>query len=107
MARKPPEFGPDTVIEDVDLDEEPLVLPSGRVLDEKAAAEYGEEVAARAAARRRGRPSLTAPGVHSPKVSSRVTPELRAAIDAIAEREGLRPAEVVRRALEDYVAAHE
>lgn len=106
MARKSFRIAPDAIIEDVDLDEEPLVLPSGQVLDEKAAAEYGKEVAARAATRRRGRPSLTAPGVHSPKVSSRVTPELRAAIDEIAEREGLRPAEVVRRALEDYVAAH-
>jgi hypothetical protein len=106
VTRESSRIAPDATIEDTDLDNEPITLPSGRVLDEKAAAAYGEEVAARAAARRRGRPSLTAPGVHSPKVSSRVPPDLRAAIDAIAERDGVRPAEVVRKALEEYVATH-
>ncbi len=96
----------DTRARDTDLDEEPVTLPNGTVLDEAAAEKLGEDVAARAATRRRGRPSLTGPGVHSPKVSSRVTPELRKAIDTIAERDRVRPTEVVRRALEEYVATH-
>ncbi len=106
MINEHPRFTKDTIIGDIDLDETPIILPSGRVLDEKAAAEYGAEVAARAAERRRGRPSLTSPGVHSPQVSSRVTPELRGAVDAIAARDGVRPAQVVRAALEEYVANH-
>lgn len=98
---------PNATITDTDLDKEPITLPDGSVLDEAAAEKLGQEVADRAAARRAGRPSLTGvPGVHSPQVSSRVTPELRAAIDEIAERLGVRPAEVVRSALEEYVTAH-
>ncbi|MEP6813992.1 MAG: CopG family transcriptional regulator [Marmoricola sp.] len=92
---------------DTDLDQEPITLPDGTILDEDAAETLGEQVAARAATRRRGRPSLTGAGVHSPKVSSRITPELRKAIDTIAERDGIRPTEVVRHALEEYVAAHQ
>jgi hypothetical protein len=106
MNRPAPKFTPTTRIRDTDLDLEPITLPSGQVLDEKAAAAYGEAAASRVAARRRGRPSLSAPGVESPQVSSRVSPDLRAAIDAIATRDGVRPAAVVRAALEEYVATH-
>ena len=99
--------GPEATISDhdVDLDLNPITLPSGKVLDNEAAADLGERVAARVA-RNRGRPSLTHPGVHSPQVSSRVNPELKTAIEDIASREGIRPAEVVRQALQEYVAAH-
>ncbi len=92
--------------DDTSLDDDPIVLPDGHVLDEAGAEEYGRQVADRAAARRAGRPSLTAPGVHSPQLSSRVSPELKAQVDAVAERDGVRTSEVVRTALEEYVKAH-
>jgi hypothetical protein len=99
--------GPDATIsdDDVDLDLNPITLPSDKVLDNEAAADLGERVAARVA-RNRGRPSLTHPGVHSPQVSSRVNPELKTAIEDIASRDGIRPADVVRRALQEYIAEH-
>ena len=99
--------GPEATIsdDDVDLDLNPIVLPSGKVLDNEAAAVLGELVVARVA-RNRGRPSLTHPGVHSPQVSSRVNPELKTAIEDIASRDGIRPADVVRQALQEYVATH-
>jgi len=99
--------GPEATIsdQDVDLDLNPITLPSGKVLDNEAAADLGERVAARVA-RNRGRPSLTHPGVHSPQVSSRVNPELKTAIEDIASRDGIRPADVVRQALQEYVATH-
>lgn len=92
-------------VENVDLDQEPITLPDGTVLDEAAAERLGQEIADRAA-RRRGRPSLTAPGEHSPKVAVRVRPDLKASIEDIAERDGRRTADVVREALEEYVAGH-
>jgi hypothetical protein len=96
---------PDAIAVEVDLDEDPITLPDGTVLDETAAERLGRDVADRAAARRahRGRPSLTAAGVHSPQVSVRVNPHLRDAIEKIAERDGVRPSDVLRRALEEYV----
>ncbi|MDF9716050.1 ribbon-helix-helix domain-containing protein [Nocardioides sp. ChNu-99] len=98
---------PDTVAVEVDLDEEPITLPDGTVLDETAAEAYGKAVADRAAAtRKRGRPSLTGPGTHSPQVSARITPELQVAVNELADREGVRSSEIIRRALEDYVANH-
>lgn len=87
------------------LDEKPITLPSGRVLDEAGAEAYGREVADRAAGSR-GRPSLTGPGEHSPKISARVPSILKQQITELAARDGRRPAEVVRAALEEYVAAH-
>ena len=92
-------------IENVDLDRQPITLPDGRVLDEAAAEKLGRKIADRSASPR-GRPSLTTPGEHSPKVTARVNPALKAAILTVAERDGKRPADVVREALEEYVAAH-
>lgn len=102
MKEKPKGF---RYVEDRDLDRDPITLPDGTVLDESRAEAYGREVADRAA-KRRGRPSLTAPGVHSPQVSSRVPPELKARIDEIALRDGIGTSDVLRSALEEYVAAH-
>jgi hypothetical protein len=106
--RKSWKIDPDAVaVTEVDLDEEPITLPSGRVLDEKAAEQFGREVADRAAARRRaGRPSLSGAGLHSPHMSVRVKPELKGAVDKIAERDGVRASDVLRAALEEYVDAH-
>lgn len=40
---------PDVRVTEVDLDEEPITLPDGTVLDEAAAERYGREVADHAA----------------------------------------------------------
>jgi hypothetical protein len=92
--------------ENIDLDQDPVTLPDGTVLDEAAADRLGREIADRAASRRRGRPSLTAPGEHSPKVSARVTPATKGELIRLADRDGKRPADVVREALEEYIARH-
>lgn len=52
----------------------------------------------------RGRQSLTAPGVHSPLVSTRVTPELLAALRSRAGDEGISVSELQRRILAEYFA---
>ncbi|GAA5143289.1 hypothetical protein GCM10023340_08360 [Nocardioides marinquilinus] len=99
--------GPDVEVVDVDLDEDPITLPDGTELDEAAAERYGREVADRAAVKRRpGRPSLSGERKASPQVHTRVPFETRVKLDAIAERDGVRAAEVARRAIEEYVQRH-
>jgi hypothetical protein len=53
--------------------------------------------------RPRGRQSLTAPGVHSPLVSTRVPASLLDLMKTRAAAEGISVSEVQRRALCDYV----
>ncbi len=53
--------------------------------------------------RPRGRQSLTAPGVHSPLVSTRVPASLLDMLKARAASEGISVSEVQRRALCNYV----
>jgi hypothetical protein len=96
----------DVRVTETDLDRDPITPPDGRVIDEEAAEKLGREIADRAAVKRAGRPSLTAPGVHSPHLSARVDPELKKAVDQIAKRDGVRPSEVVRMALTEYVEQH-
>lgn len=71
--------GPDTTIEDVDLDEEEVFLADGARLTEQRAGQIAEE--ALAEIRRRnlvpGRKSLTGGSAHSPRVQFRVPEALR------------------------------
>ena len=53
--------------------------------------------------RSRGRQSLTAPGIHSPLVSTRVPASLLDMLKARAASEGVSVSEVQRRALSEYV----
>jgi hypothetical protein len=55
--------------------------------------------------RPRGRQSLTAPGIHSPLISTRVTPELLEALRARAGNEGISVSELQRRILAEYFAS--
>jgi hypothetical protein len=82
---------------DVDLDQEVVRRKDGSRISEAEAAEQGEQIA------RRGRPSLTGNAATSPQIGVRLTPELNARLRARAGREGKRPSEVVRDALEAYV----
>ncbi|WP_296138747.1 ribbon-helix-helix domain-containing protein [uncultured Tessaracoccus sp.] len=59
-----------------------------------------EFVEAAAEARAVGRPSLSAPGVHSPSVTVRLPEELNAKLEQAAARTGKRRSQIVREALE-------
>ncbi|WP_425402770.1 ribbon-helix-helix protein, CopG family [Jiangella gansuensis] len=52
-----------------------------------------------------GRPSLTGTSEHSPRVSARVPADLHALLHDRADREGKRPSEVIRDALDEYLRA--
>lgn len=90
------------VLPDVDLATEDVRDSQGRRITE----EYAEDAAADALARGgRGRPSLTGAKAHSPQVTFRVTPQLRAKAAAEAARQGRRISDVAREALERYLAS--
>ncbi len=90
------------VLPDVDLAVEDVRDSKGRRITE----EYAERAAADALASvGRGRPSLTGAPAHSPQVTFRVTPELRAKANAEAVRQGRRVSDVARAALERYLAS--
>jgi len=52
-----------------------------------------------------GRPSLSGPGEHSPRVAFRVPAELREAAERRAAREGKSVSALAREALEQYLAS--
>ena len=56
-------------------------------------------------ARRVGRPSLTGEGKHSPRVSFRVSDEVRAEAERVAEEQGKTVSQLAREALERYLAS--
>lgn len=90
------------VLPDVDLAAEDVRDSKGRRITE----DYAERAAADALERvGRGRPSLTGTKAHSPQVTFRVTPELRARAAAEAARQGRRVSDVAREALERYLAS--
>jgi predicted HicB family RNase H-like nuclease len=91
------EIGPD-----VDLDAEEVYEPDGTRLTEDRA----EELAAETAERLRGRPSLTATGRTSPAVRARVPTTLHSALHQYAEKHHTSTSEVIRDALEEYLARH-
>jgi len=50
-----------------------------------------------------GRPSLTAPSVHSPEVKARVPKSLKKRLEAEAKRRGKTPSVLIRQALEEFL----
>lgn len=58
--------------------------------------------------RGRGRPSLSGAHthMHSPKIEARVPPTVKGRLTHVAKQQGRPAAEVVRDALEDYLADH-
>lgn len=89
---------------EIDLDSEVLVDSKGRRVDrayvDRALAEVEEDVA-----RRAGRPSLTGESAHSPHVSFRITPELKARAEQAAREQGTTVSNLAREALEQYLAS--
>jgi predicted HicB family RNase H-like nuclease len=93
---------PGTIGTDVDLDVEEVYLADGRRLTEQVA----EELAQRALARHRGRPSVTGESARTPSLTVRVPPETRTALEELAKAQGKRLADVSREALDEYVSRH-
>lgn len=105
-SKQPPEgfpetFGPDVTVREIDLDAEEFYV-GGERLTQARAAELAER-----AERRSGRPSLTSPGAHSPALNLRVSTQTKARLEAQAEAEGRRQSDIVRDALEEYLARHD
>jgi Ribbon-helix-helix protein, copG family len=87
---------------DVDLDQEVVLDKKGRRITEERGRQIADEAIATVT---RGRPSLTAPGHRSPEVKARVPEELRARLKSAAARRGTSTSELVREALEKYLAS--
>ena len=93
---------PGAIGTDIDLDAEEVDLGDGRRLTEQVA----EEMAERALARHRGRPSVTGGNARTPSLTVRVPQETRAALEELARAQGKRLADVSREALDEYVSRH-
>jgi hypothetical protein len=93
---------PGAIGADVNLDAEEVYLADGRRLTEQGA----EELAQRALARHRGRPSVTGETARTPSLTVRVPSETRTALEELAKAQGKRLADVSREALDEYVARH-
>lgn len=98
MTRELGPIGPD-----IDLDREEIQLTDGSRLSETAAEELAERVLAE---RRAGRPSVSGGRQHTPSLTVRVPKRTRSALEAIAQAQGRRLADVSRDALDEYVARH-
>lgn len=89
---------------DVNLEEEVILDSKGRRVDqayiELAMQEVEEELAKRA-----GRPSLTGTSAHSPHVSFRIPPELKARAEAAARERGTTVSKLAREAFEAFLAS--
>lgn len=86
---------------DIDLDAEEVTDNTGRRITEARAEELGREAIAKAV----GRPSLSAPGQHSPEIKARVPTELRDRLVRAARARGTTTSTLVREALEHYLAS--
>ena len=107
MSRRPPVFGPGSVVSDIDLDVEEVHLSDGTQLTEARAEQLAAEVLAEV--RRRnlvpGGKSMNGDGSHSPRVQFRVPEEIRERAQSRAAAEGISLSALARRALERYLAS--
>ena len=90
----------DVSVSDIDLDAEEFWVGGERLTEERADA-YSQR-----ASRAGGRPSLTGPGRHSPALNLRIPEQLKTRLEAVAAAQHRRQSDVVRDALENYLAAH-
>lgn len=91
-----------TIGPDIDLDVEVVLDKKGRRITEQRAGKIAADALRKAGA---GRPSLTAPGRRSPEVKARVPSEMRDRLHQAAERRGVSASELVREALDRYLAS--
>ena len=89
---------------EIDLKAEVVLDSKGCRVDQayvdRALAEVEEEIAKRA-----GRPSLTGKSEHSPHVSFRITPELKARAEQTAREQGTTVSKLAREAFERFLAS--
>jgi hypothetical protein len=99
--------GPESSIEDVDLDQEDVRLPDGRRLTNELAERMARDgvAAARQANLIPGGKSLGGDGSHSPRVQFRIPEALRDRAAARAADEGVSLSALAREALEQYLAS--
>lgn len=90
----------DVTVRDINLDSEEFIGGGERLTATRAA-----EIADRLE-RHRGRPSLTAPGAHSPVLNLRVSQDTKDQLEQLAETSGRRQSEIVREALNEYLNRH-
>ncbi|RCW46277.1 ribbon-helix-helix CopG family protein [Halopolyspora algeriensis] len=98
----------------VDLDQEELYDSRGRRITAEYVAAAVDEVESddvvldetQAVFPQRGRPSLSSPGVHSPRVDTRVPSDVKRRLERLARVQHRAESEVVREALEEYLARH-
>lgn len=86
------------IVEDVDLEQEDVRLPDGTRLTDELVDAIVDDVK-----RRGGRPSLTGESSVSPRISFRVTPDIRDRAGDLADREGKTVSQLAREALEARV----
>ena len=101
MSKFPKQFGPDVEVHEVDLD-----AANVRYRGEKLTEARAEKVAAEVLARTPGRPSLSGARETSPSLTIRLPRKERARLDRLAAEQGRRTSQVVREALDDYLARH-
>jgi hypothetical protein len=89
---------------EIDLDSEAILDSKGRRVDQayvdRALADVEDDLA-----RRAGRPSLTGKSEHSPHVSFRITPELKARAEQTARDQGTTVSKLARKAFERFLAS--
>jgi hypothetical protein len=91
------EVGPD-----IDLDVEVVLDADGSRITESRAQEIAKEAIAEYYA---GRPSLSTPRQQSPELKARVPVELRDRVQEEAKRRGITQSELLREALEQFLAS--
>ena len=101
MSKFPKSFGPDVEVREVDLDREDVRFRGDHLTEARA-----EAVAEEVLARTPGRPSLSGLGEKSPSLTIRLPRRERARLDRLAAEQGRRTSQVVREALDDYLARH-
>lgn len=89
---------------DIELSGEVILDRSGRRIDQayvdRAVAEVEDDLAKRA-----GRPSLTGQSEHSPHISFRIPPELKARAEQAAREQGTTVSKLAREAFERFLAS--
>ena len=85
---------------DVNLSKEAIFSANGQRITE----ELLEEIVQESFVRGIGRPSLTAPTVHSPEIKARVPAPLKDKLEEVAQARGETPSALIRQAVEEFLA---
>lgn len=100
-GRFPGRFSPEAEVEEVDLDSTEVRYRGKRLTDAEAKRGADDVLP-----RMPGRPSLSGAKEKSPSLTVRLPKEDRARLERVAAKQGRRPSEVVREALDDYLSRH-